>query len=76
MKIKQYLTEAKPKKGDVILTLSGDKYKIHTVSRGIVYADTGEIERFVVGLSDVKRDPKGGKFWVETIGGRSYYDYK
>jgi hypothetical protein len=76
----KYLNEAmsgKPKKGDVILTTDGRKLKIATISRGFVYADEpGKMERFVVGDSDVKPDPKGLRQWVEMLDGKSYYDFK
>jgi hypothetical protein len=34
------------------------------------------MERFVVGDSDVKPDPKGLRQWVEMLDGKSYYDFK
>lgn len=79
MKIREYLTEGlsgKPKKNQYILTIHGDKLKIHTNSRGVIYADTGTIERYVTSAGDLIPDPKGGNFWAETMSGKTYYDFK
>ena len=50
MKLKEYLTEAKPKKGQFVILDLGQKEKIQTISKGVAYVGSSRLPIFVRNL--------------------------
>jgi hypothetical protein len=62
MKLKEYLTESKPKKGQIVIWDLGKEYKIMTISKGFAYIGD---ERLPVSVKSLKPHPTEKNKWVE-----------
>jgi hypothetical protein len=65
---RELIESVKPKKGDTLLTIYGDTFKISGVNRGVIYAtEPDKMEQYVIPVADAISIGRGQ--WKETMGG-------